>query len=239
MEQHHRLFVDTIRKLNEELAVTRVARVDMIFHFVAQSIDALYESTIGSFRDDAKLVLRHTLYDRLTPAQAVRTVYQKRWPPAFIGRVHLSDVRNALVLNVYKIFGRVLDTTHMPYTTPVGSPDQIEAYRRIAHGRPHMVNPYDTERIVELLRNMHIARLANHLLSGQSPDDAVEVYNSTVGSWLYNVQQNGMTCAVYKLFLDLYAYDHAWDNEEASKSGTASPDSAMKLSNTTTRVQNS
>ena len=102
-----------------------------------------------------------------------------------------------------------------------------------------MVNPYDTERIVELLRNMHIARLANYLLTGQTPDDIIEVYNSTVGSWLYNVQKKGMTCAVYKLFLDLYAYDHAWDNEEASKSGTASPNCATKRSVLETRVQNS
>lgn len=205
--QHHAVFLPTIERLQDELAHTRVARPDMIFHYVAQSIDAEYGHTIGPFRDDAKAVIRRVIYEGATPAAAVRDTYADRWPPRFIGRVHLSDLRNAVVFSIYRTFGQMIDTAHMPLTRPPGPSARAEAYRNVAHGRPHVVHPADTERIVELLRCMHVARLAGTLLRGEAPADPVEVYNTCVGSWLHRYETRGMTQIVHDLFKDVYEYD--------------------------------
>ena len=222
--QHHYLFVDTISKLKEELTTTRVARVDMVFHFMAQSINAEYKNIVGTFKDDAKRVLQHLLYDEKSIAQSLQLAFPD-WPRAFIGRVHLTDMRNALVYNVYKSFGRVMDTSHIPYTNPPTSSEIAQTYRAIAHGRPHIVDPHDTERILTLFRCAHIARLALHLLRDTIPADPVETYNSCVGGWVHLHATKGMSHTVFKLFMDVYNYDHAWDNETVQTHGNASEES--------------
>ena len=210
--QHHQLFLDTISKLKEELVHTKVANKDMVFHFMAQSINAEYKNIVGTFKDDVKRVLHFVLYDNISPAQAIHKTFPN-WPRAFIGRVHLSDMRIALIYMVYKSFGRVLDTVHIPYTNPPVPQDIANAYRAIAHGRPHIVDPNDTERIVTLFRCSHIARLALHLLHDTAPKDCIETYNSCVGAWIHVYESVGMSQTVFKLFMDIYHYDHAWDNE--------------------------
>jgi len=209
--QHHHLFVATITKLQEELETTRVARVDMIFHFMAQSIDAEYRNIVGTFRDDAKRVLRFLLYEQQTPFQAVRSAFPT-WPPSLIGRIHLSDIRNAFVYNIYKTFGHMLDTSHIPFTNPPAPEEISNVYRSIAHGRPTIVDPKDSERLLTLFRCIHISRLALCLLNNTTPKDIVQTYNSCVGAWMHSYLSHGMTMTVFKLFLDVYHYDHAWDN---------------------------
>ena len=209
--QHHRLFVETISKLKEELQHTQVADKDMVFHFMAQSINAEYKNIVGTFKDDVKRVLHYVLYDNISPAQALHKAFPD-WPRSFIGRVHLTDMRNALIYMVYKSFGRVLDTVHIPYTNPPVPEDIANAYRAIAHGRPHIVDPNDTERIVTLFRCSHIARLALHLLHNTTPRDSVETYNSCVGAWIHVYETVGMSQTVFKLFMDVYHYDKAWGN---------------------------
>lgn len=204
--QHHQLFVATISKLQEELQTTRVARVDMIFHFMAQSIDAEYRNIVGTFRDDAKRVLRFLLYEQKTPPEAVRVAFPD-WPERFIGRVHLSDIRNVFVYNTYKTFGRMLDTSHIPYTNPPAPEEIANAYRTIAHGRPTIVDPKDSERLLTFFRCIHIARLGLCLLNGTTPTDPIITYNSCVGSWMYCHTKYGMTNTVFKLFKDVYDYD--------------------------------
>ena len=137
--QHHRLFVETISKLKEELQHTQVADKDMVFHFMAQSINAEYKNIVGTFKDDVKRVLHYVLYDNISRSGLHKAFPD--WPRSFIGRVHLTDMRNALIYMVYKSFGRVLDTVHIPYTNPPVPEDIANAYRAIAHGRPHIVDP--------------------------------------------------------------------------------------------------
>lgn len=227
--QHHQLFMDTISKLREELTHTRVAPVDMVFHFMAQSINAEYKNIVGTFKDDVKRVLQHLLYHHKTIPQAIQSAFPE-WPRTFIGRVHLSDMRNALVYNVYKTFGRVMDTSHIPYTNPPAPKDIADTYRAIAHGRPHIVDPHDTERILTLFRCAHISRLALHLLRGTTPNDPVESFNSCVGAWVHLHTTKGMSHTVFKLFMDVYNYDHAWDSETLPAPGNASDASATKPS---------
>lgn len=219
--QHHQLFLDTISKLREELVHTRVAPVDMVFHFMAQSINAEYKNIVGTFKDDVKRVLQFLLYEKNSIPMAIHKAFPD-WPRAFIGRVHLSDMRNALVYNIYKTFGRVLDTSHIPYTDPPTTQEIAQVYRNIAHGRPHIVDPHDTERILTLFRCAHIARLALHLLHGTTPADPVETFNSCVGGWVHLYETKGMTPTVFKLFMDVYAYDYAWETQNQQTHGKES-----------------
>lgn len=235
--QHHQLFLSTIGKLREELVHTRVAPVDMIFHFIAQSINAEYGNIVGTFKEDAKRMLQYVLYEKNNPGLALHRTFP-RWPRSFIGRIHLSDIRNVLVYTTYKNFGRVLDTSHIPYTHPPTTPEIAEVYRKIAHGRPHVVDPHDTERILTLFRCFHIARLAQHLLNHVEPSDPVEVYNSCIGSWVHLHQTYGMSHVVFKLFKDVYNYDQAWETNHqqygsASRQNDTMPSPTEKLESPT------
>ena len=73
--QHHQLFLSTIGKLREELVHTRVAPVDMIFHFIAQSINAEYGNIVGTFKEDAKRMLQYVLYEKNDPGLALHRTF--------------------------------------------------------------------------------------------------------------------------------------------------------------------
>ena len=133
--QHHQLFMDTISKLREELTHTRVAPVDMVFHFMAQSINAEYKNIVGTFKDDVKRVLQHLLYHHKTIPQAIQSAFP-HWPRTFIGRVHLSTCvtrSSTTSTNVRTRHGHL----HIPYTNPPAPQDIADTYRSIAHGPPH------------------------------------------------------------------------------------------------------
>ena len=141
---------------------------DLVYHFFAQLINTVYSKDTKYFRDISKIILKNTLdyiVDNPTLSKELSVKIIKKtldidiYPDTMLGRIFLNNIRNTIVFYFWKEYAIMLDTEFLRDTNPPGTPEQNEAYEKIAHGQPTVSVPKDTEKLLDIIKWFHLIEL--------------------------------------------------------------------------------
>ena len=101
-------------ELQNELAVVKKMSSDIICAAIEQA-----PTLSGDYRQKSVIILKQFVSDSI------------------IQNIHLADIRNIAVFEIYKQCGITIDTYFERYSSPPGNAQQNEQYSLIAHGIAH------------------------------------------------------------------------------------------------------
>jgi len=127
-----------------------------------------------------------------------------------IQNIHLADIRNIAVFEIYKQCGITIDTYFDRYSTPPGNAQQNEQYSRIAHGTAS-ASAENTQLLSHILLYMQILKRFFTVYDIVNCTDTVETHSYTLNwlgaMWAAHVAQKSLSDLIWELFLDIWYYE--------------------------------
>ena len=218
----HKELLNEYESLKQVSQTSSASQQDLVYHFFAQLINTLYRKDTRYFREISKIILKNTLEyleDNaiLTKELSVKIIKKtldiEIYPDKMLGRIFLNNIRNTIVFYFWKEYAIMLDTKFLRDTNPPGTPEQNEAYEKIAHGQPTVTIPKDTEKLLDIIKWFHLIELiytVHNNLNKEEEEEDLNPYNlnTCAGSMLNFYNQHGMKKMVWTNFLNIWYYDN-------------------------------
>jgi len=147
----------------------------------------------GTIRQKSAIILRHFIQ---TPV---------------LKNIHLVDIRNIAVFEIYQRCGKTTDTYFDRYSSPPGSAEQVSAYIRIAHGAAS-ASAEETVALSSILLYMQILKrifIVNNIVNDIDSTSSVTSLNWLGVGWCGHIQEKSLGDLVWELFLDVWYYENS------------------------------
>ena len=207
----HELWLQQINKLRASMqSLPDTAPNNIIEHFFTQAMETEFKSESIQFRRNLKNILGIAVHQTLTtsPRRQAAEVLSSVVQANILSQIRLADIRNQAVFQVYCKCGITLDTYFERFSSPPGTPQQNEAYARVAHGNA-ICNAESIRLLTDLLMYMQFLKriyVVKHLLSTGTTATACTL--NWVGlMWSAHITAHGMSVLIWELFLDLWHYN--------------------------------
>lgn len=175
------------KELASELAVVNQMSKNMICAAIKQA-----PSLSGDYRQKSVTVLKQFISGPI------------------IQNIHLADIRNIAVFEIYKQCGITIDTYFERYSSPPGNAQQNEQYSQIAHGIAS-ASAENTQLLSHVLLYMQILKRFFAVYDIVNCTDPVETHSYTLNwlgaMWAAHVEEKSLSDLIWELFLDIWYYE--------------------------------
>ena len=180
-----------------------------VVHFFLCAMRSEFSHELKHFNDVSERVVRAATEvdcvwnQRIAAAMAVRRALRtEAFPSDMISRVNISDIRNAVVFELWRSHASVVDARlkHVPSYVPENVREKVESST--------LKDAEDNVRLANLLRWLNLARrviCVRGILDNTRDIQDVEL-NTCSGSWWRMVTTQGITRIAWNLALDVAEY---------------------------------
>lgn len=208
--KEHQRWLSQVEKLKASMSeLTNTDPKNLLQHFFLQAIETEFSTELETHKATIKALVCDAVShcDKLSGSVRQRSaqIIKQNHSTAILETIHLADIRNKAVFEVYKNCGVTVDTYFERYSSPPGTELQNVGYNRIAHGSAKATATQTVE-LSSMLIWMQILKRFFTVYDSLTVD--VELKPSTlnwVGAmWLHRVQTCSLGDLVWELYLDLW-----------------------------------
>tara|TARA_B110000008_G_C16978802_1_gene567406 strand:- start:4069 stop:4725 length:657 start_codon:yes stop_codon:yes gene_type:complete len=210
--EEHRNWVCQVEKLKETLkSLKSTDPKNLLQHFFLQAIQHEFASELEKHKNTIKdlicTAVEHAHRLSGTPRAKSRAVLEMNGllGHSIIRHIHLADIRNRAVFEVYKQCGVTIDTYFERYSSPPGSEEQNYTYSSIAHGSA-TATAVQTVTLSNVLTWMQILKRVFTVYDHIHSESEVNEYNlNWIGAtWIHRIRERSLGDLIWELYLDLW-----------------------------------
>ena len=206
---------EQVQKLKQSVdSLSQTEPKNVLQHFFLQAAETELARELVSIKNVARQLIGAAIDQAPTLSgdyrQKTVIILKQFVSDSIIQNIHLADIRNIAVFEIFKHCGITIDTYFERYSSPPGNAQQNEQYSLIAHGIAH-ASAEHTQLLSHILLYMQILKrffMIHDMINSTEP---VETYGYTLNwlgaMWAAHVQQKTLSDLIWELFLDIWYYE--------------------------------
>ena len=217
-QEQFQLWSSQILKLKVSVAsLSETEPKNLLQHFFLQAAEKELSTELESVKSTCKQIIcaaidtAPTLYGSVRERSAL--VLQQFLSPHVLQSIHLADIRNIAVFEIYKQCGITTDTYFERYSSPPGNAQQVEQYSNIAHGSA-IASAENTKTLTLILLYMQVLKrffVVYDYVNSDDPDQLPQRHSYTLNwlgaIWAARVEQKSLSDLIWELFLDVWYFE--------------------------------
>jgi len=206
---------EQVQKLRQSVSsLSRTEPKNVLEHFFLQAAETELARELGSIKNVSRQLIVAAINQAPTLSgdyrQKAVLILKQFVSDSIIQNIHLADIRNIAVFEIYHKCSISIDTYFERYSSPPGNAQQNEQYSQIAHGIAN-ASAENTQLLSNILLYMQILKrffIIYEMINSPEPLESHSYTLNWLGAmWAVHVEQKSLSDLIWELFLDLWYYE--------------------------------